>query len=141
MYLARIKLFLVDEKGYSKPKEKNLLLQDAVSYTHAETIVHEQMEGENEEWKMVRISEVNFKEVFLAEAAGDFFYKAKVNIFLYDEAKGKEKIQPWVFLVQSCDIKTAYDYVKEQMGAVQDYEIVAIEKSKIEEIIKANKEE
>lgn len=133
-YLATVKHYRVNEKGFSTPVDVQSLF-DSVSYTHAETLVNEKQEGNEVEWKLKSLKTVVLNELFLDESDSGRFWKVTAKYRVFDERSGKEKETPFNFLVEAVDMQDAIVITKEKLGTVQDYEITAVTLTKISEVV------
>lgn len=107
-------------------------LVDAVSFTDAETRIHEVLEPYiSGEFFVNNIKIANYTDLIPNEN-GDRWFKCKVSYISYDEEKGTERKSNSYMLVQANDVKDAFENIEKSMeGMVSDYEIPAIQESPI----------
>ena len=129
---CKIKYTKIDEQTGKDKKMNEPYLIDAVSYTEAESRIHE--EGEqfiNGEFSIPSIKKANYADLFFYDD-GDKWYKSKVTFVTVDEEAGKEKKVANTILVMADDVKQAFDRIHESMeGMTVDFDIVSIMESPI----------
>ncbi len=133
-YLAKISVQQLDEKGNNKAISQSYLF-DAVSYTDAEARVTAYVAPENPGFTLVGLTKLKLSEVFFIENNAETWFKCKVQYIVYDEKSQKEKLVPFMFLINAENIKTCYTHMVEKLGDVQDYLITDINVTKILDVI------
>lgn len=105
-------------------------LIDAVSFTDAESRINKEMEPYiSGEFNVTNIKRANFSEL-IPNDNGDRWFKCKVTYLTIDEEKGVEKRTNTYMLVQSNNVKEAYENVEASfLGMVTDYEIPMVQES------------
>ncbi|MGQ1787877.1 DUF4494 domain-containing protein [Saccharicrinis sp. GN24d3] len=139
---CKVKYEKIDEQT-GKQKKVNLpYLVDAVSYTEAESRIHEEMEQYvSGEFSVPSIKKANYTDLFFYDD-GDKWYKCKVMFVTIDEEAGKEKKVANQMLVLANDLKEAHERIDESMsGMTVDYDIVAIIESNIADVFPYFKDE
>ena len=113
---CRVKYLKVSESGNEQVVTENFLL-DAVSYTDAETRIIRQMQQivKGGEFSIVDIKKSRIAEVFPYEA-GEWWFKATINLVTVDEEAGKEKKVRSYYLVMADDIKEALTRLDESLS-------------------------
>ncbi len=96
---SKVKYVKISQSGNESTVTENFLL-DAVSYTDAETRIIRQMQQmvKGGEFTIVDIKKSRIAEVFPYEA-GEWWYKATINLVTIDEEAGKEKKLRTYYLV------------------------------------------
>lgn len=114
-------------------------LVDALSCTEAEARVTEELTPFiSGDFRISSVVTTKIAEIFW-DAAGDKFYKVKVNFITLDEKTATEKRNASYILVQASSFKDAYDnFVAGMKGTMADYEIEQICETKIVDVYKAN---
>ncbi len=133
-YLAKISVQQLDEKGNNKAISQSYLF-DAVSYTDAEARVTAYVAPENPGFTLVGLTKLKLSEVFFIENNAETWFKVKVQYIVYDEKSQKEKLVPFMFLINAENIKACYGHMVEKLGNVQDYLITDINVTKILDVI------
>jgi Domain of unknown function (DUF4494) len=133
-YLAKISVQQLDEKGNNRAISQAYLF-DAVSYTDAEARVTAYVAPENPGFTLVGLTKLKLNEVFFIENNAETWFKSKVQYIVYDEKSQKEKLVPFLFLINAKDIKECYGQLVEKLGSVQDYLITDINVTKILDVI------
>jgi len=133
-YECSIKHRKTTDTGAQKVVTESYLI-DALSFTEAEARITEKMsEYISEEFKVSNIKLTNISEVHSFDNS-DRWFKAKITLFAYDEATGKEQKSNFYLLAEANDAKDAYDktvvIMKSTMG---EYSIPAITETKILEV-------
>lgn len=113
---CKVKYLKVSESGNEQIVTENFLL-DAVSYTDAETRIIRQMQQivKGGEFSIVDIKKSRIAEVFPYEA-GEWWFKATINLVTVDEEAGKEKKVRSYYLVMADDIKEALNRLEESLS-------------------------
>jgi len=133
-YDCSIKYRKTIDSGAQKVVTESYLI-DALTFTEAEARITEEMKAYiDQESKVSNIKQTNISEVHFFEDS-DRWFKAKVTLFAYDEATGKEQKSNFYMLLEANDAKDAYDktivIMKNTMG---EYSIPAITETKILEV-------
>ncbi len=112
---SKVKYMKTSESGSETMVTENFLL-DAVSYTDAETRIIRQMQQivKGGEFSVVDIKKSRIAEVFPYEA-GEWWFKATINLVTVDEEAGKEKKIKAQYLIMADDIKEALDRLDESL--------------------------
>ncbi len=132
---SKVKYVKVSQSGTEQMVTENFLL-DAVSYTDAETRIIRQMQQtiRGGEFQIIDIKKSRIAEVFQYEA-GEWWYKATINLVTVDEEAGKEKKLRTYYLVMADDIKEALDRLEESLSfLVIPYVVSAIAVSTIVDV-------
>jgi hypothetical protein len=121
------------------------LLVDAITYGEAETRMHKLIEErpDAQEWKVKKIAVAKVSEVFkiltIVEGKdaldGESFFKLRVEYLTFDEKTQKEKRVPYTMYINADDPKQAIERLKQELGQVQDYEIVSSIKTKVVDVL------
>jgi hypothetical protein len=124
----------MDENGYEKKVSETYLL-DAVSFTEAESRIYKELQTMvSGEFTVSKIAKTRIAEIIPSEN-GDRWYKSKVTFITVDEESGKEKRTSQNVLVNSVNVKEAYDQVIEAMqGMMADFEVSGITESSIMDV-------
>lgn len=114
-FTAKVKYMKTSESGSETMATEDFLL-DAVSYTDAETRIIRQMQQivRGGEFSVVDIKKSRIAEVFPFEA-GQWWFKATINMVTIDEEKGKEKKIKAQYLLMADDIKQALSRLDESL--------------------------
>ena len=114
-------------------------LVDALSCTEAEARVTEELTPFiSGDFRISSVITTKISDIFW-DATGDRFYKVKVNFITLDEKTATEKRTASYILVQASCFKDAYDnFIEGMKGTMADYEIEAINETKIVEVYPAN---
>ncbi len=128
---CKIKYRKTNDQGVQKVVTEPYLV-DAISFTEAETRIHEEIKQYvGEEFKVTNIRVTNYSEIYPSDDA-DSWFKSKVSLLAYDEESGKEKKTNIYLLVQANDVKEANEKTIEAMkGTMGDYTIPAISETAI----------
>lgn len=112
---SKVKYMKTSESGSETMVTENFLL-DAVSYTDAETRIIRQMQQivRGGEFSVVDIKKSRIAEVFPYEA-GEWWFKATINLVTVDEEAGKEKKMKAQYLIMADDIKQALERLDESL--------------------------
>lgn len=126
---CKVRYEKIDQEGKQKTVNEPYLV-DAVSFTEAESRIHQELEPYiSGEFNVTNIKIGNYAELIPSET-GDRWYKGKVVFITVDEKKGTEKKSTAHFLVQASTVKEAYENIEEEMrGTVSDYNIAGIAES------------
>lgn len=114
-------------------------LVDALTCTEAEArIIEEVTPFISGEYNVLNVGKTKISEIFWNET-GDRFYKVKVNFITLDEKTAAEKRTATYILVQASSFKEAYDnFIDGMKGTMADYEIEAINETKLVDVYRAN---
>ena len=132
---SKVKYNKVSQSGNEQLVTENFLL-DAVSYTDAETRIIRQMQQsvKGGEFQIVDIKKSRIAEVFPFEA-GEWWFKATINLVTVDEEAGKEKKLRTYYLIMADDIQEALDRLSESLSfLVIPYVVSAIAVSTIVDV-------
>lgn len=112
---CKVKYVKVTESGKEQTVTENFLL-DAVSFTDAETRITRQMqEMVKGEFSVTDIKKSRIAEVFPYEA-GEWWFKATINLVTVDEEAGKEKKLRTQYLIMADDINEALNRLGESLS-------------------------
>ncbi len=113
---CKVKYLKVSESGNEQIVTENFLL-DAVSYTDAEARIIRQMQQlvKGGEFSIVDIKKSRIAEVFPYEA-GEWWFKATINLVTVDEDAGKEKKIRSYYLIMADDINEALSRLEESLS-------------------------
>lgn len=113
---SKVKYNKVSQSGNEQIVTENFLL-DAVSYTDAESRTIRQMQElvRGGEFQIVDIKKSRIAEVFPYEA-GEWWFKATINLVTVDEEAGKEKKMRTYYLIMADDIKEALARLEESLS-------------------------
>ena len=128
---VKVKFKKTSEQGGQKVVTEAFLL-DALSYSEAESRIHEEIKQYiSEEFKVANIRATNYSEVHPSDNA-DKWFKSKISLLAYDETSGKEKKTNIYLLVQADDVKDAHSRTVEVMkGSMGDYTIPSVSETVI----------
>jgi hypothetical protein len=132
---CKVRYIKVDEKSGKEKKITEPYLVDAVSFTEAESRIHEEMETMiRGDFQVTNIRKADYSDLF-PNSAGDRWYKCKVSHLSIDEKAGKEKKVSSQMLVMADNVRDAYDNLMEGLSdMVVDFEVISITESPIKEI-------
>jgi hypothetical protein len=118
-------------------KVSEAYLVDALTFSEAEERINKEMEPFiSGEFSVSTIRKARINEMFFNEN-GDKWYRCKVFFISIDEEKGIEKKIATTMMVQSNDIKEAWDGLHEGMkGSMADYSVAAITETNIMDVYK-----
>lgn len=113
---SKVKYKKISESGNESMVTENFLL-DAVSYTDAETRIIRKMQElvRGGEFAIVDIKKSRIAEVFPFEA-GEWWFKATINLVTVDEEAGKEKKLRTYYIIMADDIKEALERLEESLS-------------------------
>jgi hypothetical protein len=112
---AKVKYQKMDENGRERNVSENFLL-DAVSFTDAEArIISELQTMVRGEFTVTDIKRSKIAEVFPFEA-GEWWYRATINLVTIDEEAGKERKLRTFYLIQADDIHQAIERLDESLS-------------------------
>lgn len=131
---CKVKYVKIGFDGKEKMVTENYLI-DAVSFTEAESRVNKELEPYiGGEFTVTNIKMANFSELIPNEN-GDRWFKCKVAFITLDEEKGIEKRSNTYMLVQSNNVKEAYDALQKALSdTMSDYEIPSIQESPLMDV-------
>lgn len=126
-FQCKVKFLKETSEGLFKSVTEQYLV-DALSFTEAEARALEGMPSGRGEITMMSIQKSNIREVaFYGDT--DMWFKAKVSYVVMEEESEKEKRVTTYILVNSSDLREAYDRVQEHLKEM----LVPFMISKIEE--------
>jgi|GEM_PF-296804 len=130
-FTCRVSYQKLSETG-AESKVTESYLVDSYTYTEAEARITMRMrELVSSPFEVVNIAKSNLAEVFFNDA-GDAWYKVKVALIFYDEDSGKEKQQNQYYLIESNDVKDAYEKTEKVLeGSISSYVVASITFTKI----------
>lgn len=130
-FTCRVAYQKLSETG-AESKVTESYLVDSYTYTEAEARITMRMrELVSSPFEVVNISKSNLAEVFFNDS-GDAWYKVKVALIFYDEDSGKEKQQNQYYLIESDDVKDAYEKTEKVLeGSISSYVVASITFTKI----------
>jgi hypothetical protein len=131
---CKVKYLKIDQNGRERQVTDSFLL-DAVSFTDAEArIIAEMQSMVRGEFTVTDIKKSKIAEVFPFEA-GEWWYKATINLVSIDEEAGKEKKLRTIYLVQADDIKEALARLDESLSfLIVPYVVSAVQVSLIADV-------
>ena len=130
-FTCRVSYQKLSETG-AESKVTESYLVDSYTYTEAEARITLRMrELVSSPFEVVNIAKSNLAEVFFNDS-GDAWYKVKVALIFYDEDSGKEKQQNQYYLIESTDVKDAYEKAEKVLeGSISSYVVASITFTKI----------
>ena len=130
-FTCRVSYQKLSEEG-AESKVTESYLVDAYTYTEAEARITLRMrELVSSPFEVVNIAKSNLAEVFFNDH-GEMWFKIKVALIFFDEDSGKEKQQNQYYLIESDDVKDAYDKTEQVLeGTISSYVIASIAYTKI----------
>lgn len=130
-FTCRVAYQKLSETG-AETKVTESYLVDAYTYTEAEARITMRMrELVSSPFEVVNITKSNLAEVFFNDNA-DMWFKVKVALIFYDDESGKEKQQNQYYLIESDDVKDAFDKTEKVLeGTISSYVIASITFTKI----------
>jgi hypothetical protein len=146
MYFEAVVVFKTQQEEKVKKERKNYLV-DAMSVTEAEAKLVEKFEqtGGLGEYKVLGIKKSKVIDTLLSEEGDPKFYEVTVEVTIESEGKGdsvRVKKMKELFVIEANKTSDIENKVKEIYRFSPDqYEIIAIKKSKIEEIVKHQENE
>lgn len=131
---GKVKYQKIDENGRERTVSENYLL-DAVSFTDAEArIIAELQTMVRGEFVVTDLKKSKIAEVFPFEA-GEWWYRATINLVTIDEEAGKEKKLRVFYLIQADDIEKALQHLEESLSfLIVPYVVTAIAVSTIVDV-------
>lgn len=140
LFECRVKYGKINDLG-NAVNVSEVYIVDAMSYTEAETRIHEEM-GQivSGTFEVKRITPGNYSRLLLDEAANaDKFFKVKTILFAIDDVTGKEKRIVEYSLVQASDIVHALEseFVSNE-GLALRWEVVSITETAILEVFESD---
>lgn len=127
-YSARIVYDKVKENGDKKPVKENYLVK-ALTFGEAERIIIDEMKPFiSGSFAVTKLQLEVYQEIFRNDAEwADKWFRAKVGFVTIDEAKGKEKMNYSMMLVQSDSTDNALKALHGGMkGTLSDYRVKSI---------------
>lgn len=125
------------EEGLQK-RVKETYVVDGIYFAEAEENIIKFMQGIGvTDLEVLNITPASYKEVIFDEDEDSvFWYKAKIQLIIYDEKAGKEKKQNVNYLVQASAFDCAKQNINEVLkGTMFDYTIAKIEEVNIIDVI------
>ena len=124
---CKIKYTKIEESTGKEKQVKEPYLVDAVSFTEAESRMHELMAEElGDEFIVSDLKKVNYTEIFNYEDS-EQWYKCKVIFIDVDEKSGREKRTTNHMMVAAKSVKEAHERIEENLQEVLiPYEITSI---------------
>lgn len=125
------------EEGLQK-RVKETYVVDGIYFGEAEEKIIKFMQGIGvTDLEVLNITPASYKEVIFDEDEDSvFWYKAKIQLIIYDEKSGKEKKQNVNYLVQASAFDCAKQNINEVLkGTMLDYTIAKIEEVNIIDVI------
>jgi hypothetical protein len=131
---CKVRYQKIDQEGRERPVTGSFLL-DAVSFTDAEArIIAEMQTMVRGEFSVTDIKKSKIAEVFQYEA-GEWWYKATINLVAIDEEAGREKKLRTIYLVQADDIREALARLEESLSfLIVPYVVSAVQVSLIADV-------
>lgn len=123
----------VHEDGYTKKVTESYVV-DALSFGQAEERAVECMSNDvSDEFQVVNINPMKFKEVILNDQEScDRYYKAILQFITIDEKTEKEKHTQVYYLVQAASFDNCKDTIRTVMErSMIDYQIVSVSETKV----------
>ncbi len=134
-FLCKIRYIQIQEDGSVK-KARETYLTDAISFTDAESRMHEEVGKQMDDFSVTGVSKANFSDVFFYTDASTW-YKVKVQYTSFDEDKKKEKVITDSMLVTALSVRQALERIEEKLSGMQvEYEIAEIVKTPILEVFR-----
>ncbi len=133
-YQGKISYQKENERG-ATTKITEVYLVDAVSYTDAEARIYEVVTPNTHDFQLVGLSRMKVHEVFFGENEAETWFKVKVNFVSFDEKFQKEKLTPFVMLINAENPLIAYQNVAAKLGTVEDYKITDVSATNILEVV------
>lgn len=132
---CKVKYVKVDENSGKEKKVTEPYLVDAVSFTEAESRIHEEMQTMiRGEFQVTNIRKADYSDLFPNDA-GDRWYKCKVSHLSIDENAGKEKKVNSQMLVMADNVRDAYDNLMKGLSdMVVDFEVISIIESPLMDV-------
>lgn len=124
------------ENGVTK-KVNETILVDAMSFTEAEARAIEEMRPFiRGEFSVQSIKKESYEEVMTCNRPeADIWYKVKFAYITLDEKSGNEKKTYSNMMIQSENTANAEkDFNEVMKGTMSDYEVVAVQKTKVEDV-------
>ncbi|WP_010422616.1 DUF4494 domain-containing protein [Anaerophaga thermohalophila] len=132
---CRVKYVKVDENTGKEKKVTEPYLVDAVSFTEAESRIHEEMQAMiRGEFQVTNIRKADYSDLF-PDFPGDRWYKCKVSHLAIDENAGKEKKVTSQMLVMADNVRDAYDHLMKGLSdMVVDFQVLSITESPLMDV-------
>lgn len=125
----------------TKKKTTETFLVFAINCTEAETRITEELSPYcNGDMSVPDIKNVKYAEIFKSEdEQADKYYKVKVSFIFIDE-EDVEKKSAYYYLVQASNLQNAIKaFIDAMRDSMNDYEINAVQETKIIDVFPANK--
>ncbi len=139
-YQGKIRYEKINDRGKNVKITEEYLV-DAVSFTDAEARIYQKIAENIPDFKLSGLSKRNIHDVFLVESEYETWYKVKVQFISFDEKTQKEKLTPFVMLINAENIESAHQLIIDRLGNLTDFLITDINKTNILEIIHTSLEE
>ncbi|WP_082179521.1 DUF4494 domain-containing protein [Anaerophaga thermohalophila] len=132
---CKVKYVKVDENTGKEKKVTEPYLVDAVSFTEAESRIHEEMQAMiRGEFQVTNIRKADYTDLF-PDFPGDRWYKCKVSHLAIDENAGKEKKVTSQMLVMADNVRDAYDHLMKGLSdMVVDFQVQSIAESPLMDV-------
>lgn len=124
-YLAHIRYQRENEAGTLSTVNEHHLI-DAVSYTEGEARTLEVVASNTPDFQLVKLTKMRLTDVFNEPNGSEKWFKAKVVYSSFNEKTQKEKKTPHFMLLNTENPKEAYEFLKNELGNLNDYEITDI---------------
>lgn len=132
---CKVKYIKTDENTGKEKKVTEPYLVDAVSFTEAESRIHEEMQSMiRGDFQVTNIRKADYSDLF-PNFAGDRWYKCKVSHLSIDENAGKKKKINSQMLVMADNVRDAYDNLMQGLSdMVVDFEVLSITESPLMDV-------
>ncbi len=132
---CKVKYIKTDENTGKEKKVTEPYLVDAVSFTEAESRIHEEMQSMiRGDFQVTNIRKADYSDLF-PNFAGDRWYKCKVSHLSIDENAGKEKKVSSQMLVMADNVRDAFDNLMQGLSdMVVDFEVLSITESPLMDV-------
>jgi hypothetical protein len=132
---CKVKYIKTDENTGKEKKVTEPYLVDAVSFTEAESRIHEEMQTMiRGDFQVTNIRKADYSDLF-PDFPGDRWYKCKVSHLSIDENAGKEKKISSQMLVMADNVRDAYDNLMKGLSdMVVDFEVQSITESPLMDV-------
>ncbi|WP_291857346.1 DUF4494 domain-containing protein [Marinilabilia sp.] len=132
---CKVKYIKTDENTGKEKKVTEPYLVDAVSFTEAESRIHEEMQSMiRGDFQVTNIRKADYSDLF-PNFAGDRWYKCKVSHLSIDENAGKEKKVSSQMLVIADNVRDAFDNLMQGLSdMVVDFEVLSITESPLMDV-------
>jgi len=134
-FLCKIRYIQIQEDGAVK-KARETYLTDAITFTDAESRMHEEVGAQMDDFTVTSVSKANFSDVFFYTDA-DTWFRVKVQYRSFDEDKQKEKLITDTMLIAAPSLNDALERIQEKLKDMQvPYEVAEIVKTPILEVFR-----